>query len=337
MKAELTATFADEMAADDVLIMPDPVYYGGTTDKSVGTGDLIAGVAARGRHAEHIAERAACGERLAALARPGDRIVIMGARDDTLTLFAAGDVGEARLMLARCSPCSRCQAAAGAAARKPSTNPAFERGLQGWLSDSNEAAIAARAARGNRLYAATVRRTRSHRWLRIGWAVAPGAAPPRALIIALTTRIDARRYRGRTVALLRRRRWRSLPIAPRRVTARRGGSAPARSRRDAEPPASAKPSSGAATRSSFDVPRDAARSSWRVDRSDANGELEASTTCGWRSAPLTNENGGPRPAACRFKAVRRFTRRRRRPPSRPIRGRRPARGSTSRRRSRPPR
>ena len=76
------------MAADDVLIMPDPVYYGGTTDKSVGTGDLIADIVARGRQAEHIAERAACGDRLAALARPGDRIVIMGARDDTLTLFA---------------------------------------------------------------------------------------------------------------------------------------------------------------------------------------------------------------------------------------------------------
>lgn len=88
MKNELTATFADEMAADDVLIMPDPVYYGGTTDRSVGTGDLIAAIAARGRHAEHVADRAACGDRLAALARPGDRIVIMGARDDTLTLFA---------------------------------------------------------------------------------------------------------------------------------------------------------------------------------------------------------------------------------------------------------
>jgi UDP-N-acetylmuramate--alanine ligase len=88
MKAELTATLANEMAADDVLIMPDPVYYGGTTDKSIGTGEFVAGLVARGRHAEHIADRAQCGERLVALARPGDRIVVMGARDDTLTLFA---------------------------------------------------------------------------------------------------------------------------------------------------------------------------------------------------------------------------------------------------------
>ncbi|MGE0179337.1 MAG: Mur ligase family protein [Sphingomonas sp.] len=88
MGRELIDTFAGEMQPDDVLIMPDPVYYGGTTDKSVGSGAIIADVKARGRHAEHIPERAACGERIARLARPGDRIVVMGARDDTLTLFA---------------------------------------------------------------------------------------------------------------------------------------------------------------------------------------------------------------------------------------------------------
>ena len=88
MKDELIATFAAEMAAEDVLIMPDPVYYGGTTSREVGSADIIAGVAGHGRHAEHVPERDACAERLAALARPGDRIVVMGARDDTLTLFA---------------------------------------------------------------------------------------------------------------------------------------------------------------------------------------------------------------------------------------------------------
>ncbi|HEV2816458.1 MAG TPA: Mur ligase family protein [Allosphingosinicella sp.] len=88
MKEALIACFAAEMAAEDVLIMPDPVYYGGTTSREVGSGDIIAGVADRGRHAEHVAERAACADRLLALARPGDRIVVMGARDDTLTLFA---------------------------------------------------------------------------------------------------------------------------------------------------------------------------------------------------------------------------------------------------------
>jgi UDP-N-acetylmuramate--alanine ligase len=88
MRDELIACFAGNMTAEDVLIMPDPVYYGGTTDRSVGSGDIVAGVAGLGRHAEHIPDRAQCAERLLALARRGDRIVIMGARDDTLTQFA---------------------------------------------------------------------------------------------------------------------------------------------------------------------------------------------------------------------------------------------------------
>ncbi|HYI47520.1 MAG TPA: Mur ligase family protein [Allosphingosinicella sp.] len=88
MRDEFIDMFAREMAADDVLIMPDPVYYGGTADRSVGSGGIIAGVVGRGRKAEHVPERADCLNRLAALARPGDRILVMGARDDTLTLFA---------------------------------------------------------------------------------------------------------------------------------------------------------------------------------------------------------------------------------------------------------
>jgi len=90
MKDELIATFAGQMEPQDVLIMPDPVYYGGTTDRSVGSGEIVGGVQRLGRNAEHIAERDQCALRLLALARPGDRIVIMGARDDTLTLFAEG-------------------------------------------------------------------------------------------------------------------------------------------------------------------------------------------------------------------------------------------------------
>ena len=88
MKEELITTFAREMAPDDVLIMPDPVYHGGTTNREVGSADIVAGVRAFGRQAEHIAGRDDCAERLLALARPGDRILVMGARDDTLTTFA---------------------------------------------------------------------------------------------------------------------------------------------------------------------------------------------------------------------------------------------------------
>ena len=85
----LIETFAGGMGPDDVLIMPDPVYYGGTVAREVGSVDIIDGVRAAGRKAEHFAERSNCGDRLAELARAGDRIVVMGARDDTLSEFAA--------------------------------------------------------------------------------------------------------------------------------------------------------------------------------------------------------------------------------------------------------
>jgi UDP-N-acetylmuramate--alanine ligase len=89
LRDPLIGTFADKLGPEDILILPDPAYYGGTVERTVGSEDIIAGVRAAGRAAEHVPERAAAGERLLALARPGDRIIIMGARDDTLSQFAA--------------------------------------------------------------------------------------------------------------------------------------------------------------------------------------------------------------------------------------------------------
>jgi|GEM_PF-223943 len=88
MKDELIGCFAREMGADDVLIMPDPVYFGGTTNREVGTEDITMGVQASGLIAEYHPSRDECAHRLTELARPGDRIVVMGARDDTLSQFA---------------------------------------------------------------------------------------------------------------------------------------------------------------------------------------------------------------------------------------------------------
>ena len=88
MQAEFIDGFAGLMREDDVLLMPEPVYFGGTTDRSVGSEDIASGVRAAGRAAEALATREACGDRLIELAHPGDRIIVMGARDDTLSVFA---------------------------------------------------------------------------------------------------------------------------------------------------------------------------------------------------------------------------------------------------------
>ncbi|NJC41203.1 UDP-N-acetylmuramate--alanine ligase [Brevundimonas alba] len=89
MKHEFIDGFTGLLRSDDVLLMPEPVYYGGTTDRSVGSEDIASGIRAAGRSAEALPTREACGDRLVDLARPGDRIVVMGARDDTLSTFAA--------------------------------------------------------------------------------------------------------------------------------------------------------------------------------------------------------------------------------------------------------
>jgi len=89
MGRELVRTLVDGLAPGDVLVLPDPVYFGGTVDRSVGSEAIVAGVRAGGREAHHDPDRADAAARLVAMAQPGDRIVVMGARDDTLSLLAA--------------------------------------------------------------------------------------------------------------------------------------------------------------------------------------------------------------------------------------------------------
>jgi UDP-N-acetylmuramate--alanine ligase len=88
MKDALVDCFADGLHDDDVLVMPEPVYFGGTADRSVGSREIVTAVERRGRKAFAFPDRSACGDRLVKLARPGDRILVMGARDDSLSLFA---------------------------------------------------------------------------------------------------------------------------------------------------------------------------------------------------------------------------------------------------------
>ena len=88
MGAELAETFARLLGPDDLTILCDPVYFGGTVDRSEGSARIVGMIEAAGGKAEYIPAREDCAIRIAEIAKPGDRVVIMGARDDTLTLFA---------------------------------------------------------------------------------------------------------------------------------------------------------------------------------------------------------------------------------------------------------
>jgi len=88
MRNALVDCFVHGLNDEDVLFMPEPVYFGGTVDRSVGSRDIIGDIERQGRHAVAFPDRGGCGDALIELARRGDRIVIMGARDDSLSLFA---------------------------------------------------------------------------------------------------------------------------------------------------------------------------------------------------------------------------------------------------------
>jgi UDP-N-acetylmuramate--alanine ligase len=97
MRKEITQAFAEGMDIDDVLLMPEIFYAGGTTVKDISSGDLINDVRILGRKAEFMQTREDLRNYLLSHARDGDRIVIMGARDDTLTDFARALLNDIKL------------------------------------------------------------------------------------------------------------------------------------------------------------------------------------------------------------------------------------------------
>ena len=89
MGAELAETFAHELGSDDLTLLCDPVYFGGTVDRSEGSERIVDLITKANGKALHINTREGCGDFLVANAQAGDRVVVMGARDDTLSEFAA--------------------------------------------------------------------------------------------------------------------------------------------------------------------------------------------------------------------------------------------------------
>ncbi len=88
MGTELAETFARELDDTDMTLLCDPVYFGGTVDRSEGSERIVRMIREAGGHAEYIPSRKAVGDRIVTQARPADRVVVMGARDDTLSAFA---------------------------------------------------------------------------------------------------------------------------------------------------------------------------------------------------------------------------------------------------------
>ncbi len=90
MKDAFTAAFAEGLRPQDRLYIVDPLYLGGTVDRSVTSLDVADGVTAQGRETFYYPARDDAAATMVLEAAAGDRLIVMGARDDTLPALAQG-------------------------------------------------------------------------------------------------------------------------------------------------------------------------------------------------------------------------------------------------------
>ncbi len=89
LRAGIVQAFDRGLSLDDILIMPEIYYAGGTAAKDISAADLVRDLERTGKRVHFIPDRAKILRLIKSLAAKGDRIAVMGARDDTLSDFAA--------------------------------------------------------------------------------------------------------------------------------------------------------------------------------------------------------------------------------------------------------
>ena len=87
MGRQIIESFAQTMTNEDILLMPEIYFAGGTVTRDISSNDLIKYARELGKQALFFDNRNQVGDYLKKNARSGDRIVIMGARDNSLPAF----------------------------------------------------------------------------------------------------------------------------------------------------------------------------------------------------------------------------------------------------------
>ncbi|MBQ8677993.1 MAG: UDP-N-acetylmuramate--alanine ligase [Alphaproteobacteria bacterium] len=85
MGREIMESFARYMDADDILMMPEIYFSGGTVNRDISSQYLTNYLQSLGKQALFFNHRDDLERKLLQLATKGDRIVLMGARDNTIT------------------------------------------------------------------------------------------------------------------------------------------------------------------------------------------------------------------------------------------------------------
>ena len=87
MGRQIIESFTQTMTDEDILLMPEIYFAGGTVTRDISSNDLIKYAGELGKQALFFDNRRQAGSYLKNNARPGDRIVVMGARDNSLPTF----------------------------------------------------------------------------------------------------------------------------------------------------------------------------------------------------------------------------------------------------------
>ena len=87
MGKQIIDEFAKLMDEEDILLMPEIYFAGGTVTRDISSNDLISRAKEQGKQAHFFDNRDTAKKFIIENARPGDRIVIMGARDNSLPGF----------------------------------------------------------------------------------------------------------------------------------------------------------------------------------------------------------------------------------------------------------
>lgn len=87
MGREIMGSFARHLDKNDILLLPEIFFAGGSVTRDISSLDLVEYAKSLGVDARFYATRSALGQHVLEIAGPGDRIVLMGARDNTITDF----------------------------------------------------------------------------------------------------------------------------------------------------------------------------------------------------------------------------------------------------------
>ena len=88
MHKELTAMVGEALREQDMFLIADIYYAGGTVDQNISSTIVSDAMQLNGKRAEYVGQKEQSIARICGLAQPGDVIIVMGARDPHLDEFA---------------------------------------------------------------------------------------------------------------------------------------------------------------------------------------------------------------------------------------------------------